>query len=120
MKNAVFWDLTPSGSCKNDVSKERIASIIRVTRIGELGTTIAVTTMLQLLVTANVLSLSIIFSLMMEAIRSYETSVLTRAMPRNIPSFTAIYQGQLREAFCIRIFTSPRFHSQQRLPQSPI
>jgi hypothetical protein len=34
MKNAVFWDVTPCGPCRNDVSKEFIASIIRVTRIG--------------------------------------------------------------------------------------
>jgi hypothetical protein len=39
MKNAVFWDVT---SCA-DVSEERSASIIRVTRMGELGTTLAVT-----------------------------------------------------------------------------
>jgi hypothetical protein len=42
MKNPVFWIITPCGSCKNDDSEERIASIIRVTRIGELGTTLAV------------------------------------------------------------------------------
>jgi hypothetical protein len=35
MNNAVFWDVTPHGSCKRtDISEERIASIIRVTRIG--------------------------------------------------------------------------------------
>jgi hypothetical protein len=34
MKNAVFWDVAPRDSCKN----RRFASIIRVTRIGELGT----------------------------------------------------------------------------------
>jgi hypothetical protein len=38
MKNGVFRDVTPCGSCKNDVSEELSASIIRVTRIGELGT----------------------------------------------------------------------------------
>jgi hypothetical protein len=42
-KNGVFWDVTPCGSCKTDVSEELIASFIRVTRIGELGTTLAVT-----------------------------------------------------------------------------
>jgi hypothetical protein len=34
-KNAVFWDVTPCGSCKTDVLEEHSASIIRVTRIGE-------------------------------------------------------------------------------------
>jgi hypothetical protein len=37
MKNGVFWDVTPC------VSEELSASFIRVTRIGELGTTLAVT-----------------------------------------------------------------------------
>jgi hypothetical protein len=43
MKNGVFWDVTPCGSCKNRVSEEPSASFIRVTRIGELGTTLAAT-----------------------------------------------------------------------------
>jgi hypothetical protein len=43
MKNAAFCDVTPYGSLRTNVSEERIASIIRVTRISELGTTSAVT-----------------------------------------------------------------------------
>jgi hypothetical protein len=43
MKKDAFWDVTPCGSCKNRVSEEFSASFIRVTRIGELGTTLAVT-----------------------------------------------------------------------------
>jgi hypothetical protein len=43
LKNDVFWDVTPCGSCKNDVSEEPSASFIKVTRIGELGTTLAAT-----------------------------------------------------------------------------
>jgi hypothetical protein len=43
MKNALFWDVTPCGFCKNIISEERNASVIRVTRIGELGTMLAVT-----------------------------------------------------------------------------
>jgi hypothetical protein len=39
MKNAVFWDVA---LVRTDVSEERIVSIIRVTRICELGTTLAV------------------------------------------------------------------------------
>jgi hypothetical protein len=54
-----------------DVSEDRIASIIRVTRIGELGT---------LAVTSNGSTLR-----KMEAIRSSETSALIRAIRRNIP-----------------------------------
>jgi hypothetical protein len=40
-KNGVFWDVTPCGSCKNRRFGELSASIIRVTRIGKLGTTLA-------------------------------------------------------------------------------
>jgi hypothetical protein len=38
MKNAIFWEVTPCGSCKNLRFGESVASIIKVTRIGELGT----------------------------------------------------------------------------------
>jgi hypothetical protein len=70
-----------------DVSEELIASIIRVTRIGELGTTQQyLCIVLQLLVTANVVPSSpILVTLMMKAIRSSETSVLTTPTWRNIP-----------------------------------
>jgi hypothetical protein len=80
---------------RTDVSEERIATIIRALRIGELGTTLAVTSnrsaakkyyALRLLVTADVVpSSQILDALMMVAIRSSETSVLTRATRRNIP-----------------------------------
>jgi hypothetical protein len=57
---------------RTEVSEELGASIIRVTRIGEL-------------VTANVVPSSrILITLMMEALSSSETSVLTRATQRNI------------------------------------
>jgi hypothetical protein len=38
MKNAIFWDVPLCGSCKNRYSDEYIASITRLTRIGEPGT----------------------------------------------------------------------------------
>jgi hypothetical protein len=41
LKNAVFWDVTRVTSVRADVSVEYGASIISVTRIGELGTTLA-------------------------------------------------------------------------------
>jgi hypothetical protein len=82
MNNAVFWDITPCGSCKNRCFGGIYASIIRVTRIGELGTTY----IRRLLVTANVVPSSpILVTLIMEALSSSRTSVLTRATRRNIP-----------------------------------
>jgi hypothetical protein len=43
MKNGVLWDVTRVALVRTDVSEEPSASFIRVTRIGELGTTPAAT-----------------------------------------------------------------------------
>jgi hypothetical protein len=43
MKNGVFWDVRRCGSCKNRRFGGTRASINKVTRFGELGTTLAVT-----------------------------------------------------------------------------
>jgi hypothetical protein len=42
MKNAAFCGVTTSAFVITDVSKKLMASIIRGTRIGDLGTTLAV------------------------------------------------------------------------------
>jgi hypothetical protein len=84
---------------RTDVLEELSASFIRVTRIDELGTTLAVTSnrrmlrtntgnyrMRRLLVTARVVPSSLILvTLMKEAQSSSETSVLTRTTWRNVP-----------------------------------
>jgi hypothetical protein len=59
---------------RTDVSEEPVASLIRVTKIGELGKR----------------SL-ILVTLMMEALSSYETSILTRATWRNNPEDTILH-----------------------------
>jgi hypothetical protein len=77
MKNGVFCDVTPFGSLRTDVSEELRASIISVTRIGELGTTLTVTsnrsTLRKKMVTANIPSLLILVAFMMVLLGSSET-----------------------------------------------
>jgi hypothetical protein len=68
---------------RTDVLKERIASIIRVKRIGELA---FLRSVLQLLLTAKVVPSSpILVTLMMEGIHSFKTLVPTRATRHHIP-----------------------------------
>jgi hypothetical protein len=70
---------------RTDVSEDVGAPIIRLTRIGEVGITLAVTSNRRtLLVTVNFPSLPILVTLMMEALSSSETSVLTTATLRKI------------------------------------
>jgi hypothetical protein len=77
---------------RTDVPEERITSIIRITGIGELGNMLPLTSVLRLAVTANVdPSSPIRVTLMMEAIRSSETSVLTRTTRRNISEYDMLH-----------------------------
>jgi hypothetical protein len=75
MKNAVLWDVTPCGSCRN----RRFGGTYRLHHT-------FLRSVRRLLVTTNVVPTSpILVILMIVALCSSETSVLTRATRRNIP-----------------------------------
>jgi hypothetical protein len=80
---------------RTDVSEVFIAFIIRAIRISELGLTLAVTSKRHTFM-ANAVPSSPILTLMMEALNSSETSVLTIATWRSIPE-DANLDSDLRE-----------------------
>jgi hypothetical protein len=84
VKDAVFWHVKLCDSWKIRCSEECIATIIGLKRNRELGTSIP-SQRARLLVSANVItSSSIPVTVMMEAIRFCETSVLTGPTRPNV------------------------------------
>jgi CO dehydrogenase/acetyl-CoA synthase epsilon subunit len=83
---------------RTDISEERSASIIMVTRIGELGTKLILRSVRPLLAIANGASSPILVTLIMKVLRSFETSVLTRVTRRNITE-DGILHSHRRENF---------------------
>jgi hypothetical protein len=80
---------------RTDVSEELSASFIRMTRIFELGTTLAVTSN-RACCEEIVPSSPILVTLMKEVLSSSKASVLTRATRHNIPE-DAILHSHRRE-----------------------
>jgi hypothetical protein len=92
MKNAVFWDVTSCGCCKN----RRFGGTLCLHHQSDKnrGARNNISSVRWLLVAANIPSSPILVTLVMEMPRSSETLVLTRATWRNIPEDTILLISQ--------------------------
>jgi hypothetical protein len=95
MKNVVFLDVMPCGSGKNR-SSEGMYHLNHQGNKNRRARNNVSFSVLRLLVTANVVPRSpILFTLTMEAIRSSETQIFTRATRRDIPEDSILHHHLL-------------------------
>jgi hypothetical protein len=113
MRNGVFWDVTPRGSCELGTSLCTLAiysptllptlfsasSILNSILASHL---VFLRSMRRLLVTASVVPSSLILvTLMKEALSTTDTSFHTRATWRNIPEDTIPHSSENWETLCL-------------------
>jgi hypothetical protein len=101
--NAVFWDVSPCGSCKKrrfgrtchlyhqGDKNRRARNKVNINLQFNSNYIVFLRIVLRFLVTANVPSSPIFVIMMMEAIHSSPSSVLTRATRRNFPKDNIIH-----------------------------
>jgi hypothetical protein len=107
MKNAAFWDVTPCGSCKN-----RCFGGTHL--LHHQGDIVFLRSVRRLLVIANIVPSSpILITLMMEELRSSETSVLTRGTRRNIPEDDILQLRSSLYAYYTHVSLNRRWNSRQ-------
>jgi hypothetical protein len=91
LKNTVFWDVAPCGSCKAPRLRGTYSLHHQGDKNSELGTTLVVVTSSRSTLRSNVTGSPILVTLMMYVIHSSQTPVLTRATRRENPkSYKAV------------------------------
>jgi hypothetical protein len=105
LKNAVFWDVTSCGSCKNSRFWRTYCLHDQSDKNRRAGNNIVFPrNVIQLLVTANVVPRSpILVTLLMEVIHSSETSNVPRGTRRNIPEEDILHSQRRKILKCYTV-----------------